>query len=409
MSNDEKYVKHFLMNKEAVKEYCVEYLHYFDNEDELEAQEIGDGNINYVFKVIGKKSGKSIVIKQADKFLRSSGRPLDLYRNKIEAEILEIEGNLAPNYVPKIYNYNEEMFALAMEDISEYKNLRKELMRGKTYDHFASNISTFLAKTLLPTTDLVMDRHEKKEKVKLFTNIELCDISEDLVFTEPYYNYKERNIITKGNEEFVKKYLYDDEVLKAEVGLLRNNFMNNAQALIHGDLHSGSIFINEKGLKVIDPEFAFYGPMGYDIGNVIGNLFFSLVNKHCIEPSNEKFIEWIEQAIIDTFDLTFEKILKEYDQVVKFPLYNKLFKKEYVDSIMADSIGLAGTEIVRRTVGDSKVAEVSLVEDNDSRIKLDRILIATGISFIKKRKTIKCGEELMKVFKEVINNYGNEG
>lgn len=49
--------------------------------------------------------------------------------------------------------------------------------------------------------------------------------------------------------------------------------MNNAQALIHGDLHSGSIFINEKGIKVIDPEFAFYGPMGYDIGNVIGNLF----------------------------------------------------------------------------------------------------------------------------------------
>ncbi len=27
-------------------------------------------------------------------------------------------------------------------------------------------------------------------------------------------------------------------------------------------------------MKVIDPEFSFYGPMGYDIGNVIGNLFF---------------------------------------------------------------------------------------------------------------------------------------
>ena len=136
-----------------------------------------------------------------------------------------------------------------MEDISEYKNLRKELLNGNTYDHFAENISTFLAKTLLPTTDLVMDRHEKKKKVNLFTNVELCDISEDLVFTEPYYNYKNRNIITKGNEEFVEKYLYHDEPLKAEVASLRNQFMNNAQALIHGDLHSGSIFINEKGLK----------------------------------------------------------------------------------------------------------------------------------------------------------------
>ena len=74
-------------------------------------------------------------------------------------------------------------------------------------------------------------------------------------------------------------YTHLDEALHAEVAALRNGFMNNAQALIHGDLHSGSIFANEQGIKVIDPEFAFYGPMGYDIGNVIGNLFFAWANK----------------------------------------------------------------------------------------------------------------------------------
>ncbi|MEG0365653.1 MAG: S-methyl-5-thioribose kinase [Coprobacillus sp.] len=407
MKNTDKYSEHFLMNKETVKEYCKEYLDFFDDE-ELDAQEIGDGNINYVFKVTGKKTGKSIVIKQADKFLRSSGRALDLYRNKIEAEILGIEGQLAPNYVPEIYNYNEEMFALSMEDISSFKNLRKELMSGMKFDHLSEDISTFLAKTLLPTTDLVLDRHEKKEKVRLFTNIELCDISEDLVFTEPYYNYKDRNIITKGNEEFVKKYLYNDEELKAEVGYLRNNFMNNTQALVHGDLHSGSIFINEKGLKVIDPEFAFYGPMGYDIGNVIGNLFFSLVNRKCVGPENKDFINWIEKTIIDIFDKTMQKLSEEYDELVKFPLYNHIFKKEYLKSIMSDSIGYAGTEIVRRTVGDSKVAEVSSVENSDIRIKLDRILVLTGINLIKKRALVNNGEELMKVFEEAIEQYGNE-
>ena len=77
----------------------------------------------------------------------------------------------------------------------------------------------------------------------------------------------------------MREHLYEDEALHAEVAALRNGFMNNAQALIHGDLHSGSIFANEQGIKVIDPEFAFYGPMGYDIGNVIGNLFFAWANK----------------------------------------------------------------------------------------------------------------------------------
>lgn len=56
--------------------------------------------------------------------------------------------------------------------------------------------------------------------------------------------------------------------------------MNHAQALVHGDLHSGSIFVNEEGLKVIDPEFAYYGPIGYDIGNVIGNMFLLGHIKH---------------------------------------------------------------------------------------------------------------------------------
>ena len=68
---------------------------------------------------------------------------------------------------------------------------------------------------------------------------------------------------------------------------LKNNFMNNAQALIHGDLHSGSIFINERGMKVIDPEFLSMA-MGYDIGNVIGNLFFSLVNRKYLMEDGEK-------------------------------------------------------------------------------------------------------------------------
>ena len=68
-----------------------------------------------------------------------------------------------------------------MEDISEYKNLRKELMDGKIFKNFADEISSFLADTLLPTTDLVLDRGEKKDRVKTFINKELCDISECLM------------------------------------------------------------------------------------------------------------------------------------------------------------------------------------------------------------------------------------
>jgi 5-methylthioribose kinase len=41
--------------------------------------------------------------------------------------------------------------------------------------------------------------------------------------------------------------------------------------MCHGDLHAGSIMVTDTETRVIDPEFAFYGPMGFDIGMLIGN------------------------------------------------------------------------------------------------------------------------------------------
>lgn len=396
------YSEHFLMSLDDVIEYVKNETDYFSAEAQLSAMELSDGNINYVYRVYDVNNGKSLVVKQADKFLRSSGRPLDTHRNKIEMEILKIEGELCSRLVPEIIHYDETMCALVMEDIGEYENLRYGMLNEEIYPTFAEDISEFMAKTLVPTTDLVVNRAEKKKRVQMFTNIELCDISEDLVFTEPYYDYKGRNIITEGQEEYVKETLYSNEELKAEVGILRNNFMNNAQSLIHGDLHSGSIFANKNGIKVIDPEFAFYGPIGYDIGNVIGNMFFAWANKHYMGSKNKNFIPWVEKTIEEIYDLTKIKMLRVYDETVDFPIYNEAFKKKYFVEVMADALGYAGTEIIRRTVGDSKVKELNDVKDLSVKIPMERSLIELGIKLIKNRYSITNGKEITEVYKNLL-------
>ena len=382
-----KYQEHFLLDCDEVISYVKEKNLFSENAD-LTVKEIGDGNINYIFKVENKIDGKSIVLKQADKLLRSSGRPLDLTRSKIEANILRIENDLAPHFVPEIYFYDEIMCVLAMEDISEYKNLRTELIAGKIFPNFADNISEFLSRTLLLTTDLFMNKFEKKKNVKEFINPELCDISECLVFTEPYDNNKNRNIITTGNEEFVENMLYKNEDLHFAILKLREKFMNYSQSLIHGDLHSGSIFINEKGIKIIDPEFSFYGPMAYDIGNVIGNLYFPLYRaKFFMEDSKKKeeFINWLEKCILDIPILFSEKcklLWEKYsnDKLLK----NNKFRDYYIENIVKDSLAYAGTEIIRRTVGDAKVLELTNLETSEKKLELEKELISKAISMIMK-------------------------
>ena len=382
-----KYQEHFLLDCDEVISYVKEKNLFSENAD-LTVKEIGDGNINYIFKVENKIDGKSIVLKQADKLLRSSGRPLDLARSKIEANILRIENNLAPHFVPEIYFYDEIMCVLAMEDISEYKNLRTELIAGKIFLNFADNISEFLSRTLLLTTDLFMNKFEKKKNVKEFINPELCDISECLVFTEPYDNNRNRNIITAGNEEFVENTLYKNEDLHFAILKLREKFMNYSQSLIHGDLHSGSIFINEKGIKIIDPEFSFYGPMAYDIGNVIGNLYFPLYRaKFFMEDSKKKeeFINWLEKCILDIpilFSKKCKLLWEKYsdDKLLK----NRKFRDYYIENIVKDSLAYAGTEIIRRTVGDAKVLELTNLETSEKKLELEKELISKAISMIMK-------------------------
>ena len=154
------YSAFFLMKPEDVKRYAVEVLHFFQPEEETDCVEIGDGNINYVFQVRSRKDGRSVIVKQADKLLRSSGRPLDLYRNKIEAETLMLEARLAPKFIPEVYHYDETMAALSMEDISAYKNLRKELAAGRVYGHLSENLSDFLVEHG-QSTEIIRDTLDK--------------------------------------------------------------------------------------------------------------------------------------------------------------------------------------------------------------------------------------------------------
>jgi len=438
--------EHRLLDTETVKTYLVEQIRLFSSDEPLDAEEIGDGNINYVFRVRSRESGKSIIVKQADRLLRSSGRPLDITRSKREAEALRIYAALTPQFIPRIYAYDDTMSAICMEDISYCGNLRKELMAGRPLPlSFAENVASFLVDAVFSTSDLFLPPEEKKERVKAFINPELCAISETLVFSEPYCNGKKRNRITPGNEDFVQKTLYNDEMLKAEVALLRETFMNKAEALIHGDLHTGSIFIgkvidsneaNEHCMKIIDPEFAFYGPIGYDLGNIIANLYCAWMYaaftggvwcKDKTEVHTEilqadipglqipvaksfvvnGFIERIAVAIETLPQLFTAKALERCKTFpLSDPLYNEQYVRRRVSDILADAYGFAGTEIIRRAVGDTKTAEFDAMGSDARRVTMERIIIKIACMLIKQRRQANSGARTVAYIRSIAETSG---
>lgn len=395
-----RYDSYFLMKEGDVVGYVQhKYPGHFAPGAELTVKEIGDGNLNYVFRVVEPKTGKSIILKQAGEALRISAEmKVSTDRNRIESEILQLEDQYAPGLVPKIYGYDTVMCACAMEDLSDHELMRYALMRHETFPRFADDISTFMVNTLLKTTDVAMEHKAKKDLVKSFINPELCEITEDLVLTEPYNDCNGRNNVFPPIADFVKRELYEDEALKLEVAKLKFDFMNNAQALIHGDLHTGSIFIKQDSTRVFDPEFAFYGPMGYDIGNVVANMIFAWDSGRA--AGAQEFCDWALQAIADTIDLFREKFLKCFDECVT-DLMAKApgFKEWYLDTIIADTAAYAGTELIRRTVGMANVKDVTTIADEAKRAHAERVNILCGKDYIMNRSAYKTGADFIAAVK----------
>ena len=88
--------------------------------------------------------------------------------------------------------------------------------------------------------------------------------------------------------------------LHVAISRLKVKFMASPEALIHGDLHTGSIMVTDSSTMVIDPEFAFYGPMGFDIGAVIANLLMSYLASigHERSPGERRAFEaWVLETV----------------------------------------------------------------------------------------------------------------
>lgn len=376
-----RFSEHFKMNEQDAIDYILEKLpDFFTSQAQLSCKEIGDGNINYLFRIMDVKTGKSIIIKHADTHVRSSGQLLSTDRSRIECDILMLEAKYAPEQVPQVYMYDPVMCCIVMEDLITYRNMRYELIEHKTFPTFAEDISTFMAATTLRTTDNIITPTEKKRLMGLYINPMLCEITERLVYTEPYTNHDGSNDHLSTNMAFYQRELYDDFLLRLEVAKLKDAFKSKAQALIHGDLHTGSIFVKPYSTKVLDPEFAFYGPIGYDVGNVIANLVFAWVNAEVTmdDTSEHKnaFKKWIEDTIESVINLFKEKALsilktETIDPMAKTPG----FAEWYVADILQDTAGVAGLELNRRTIGRAKVRDVAGITNIDQRARAERICI----------------------------------
>jgi len=367
-------------------------------------REVGDGNLNLVFIVEG--SAGSVIVKQALPYVRLVGDswPLPLKRAYFEYNALVRQERVAPGVVPAVRHFDEEQALIVMERLTPHIILRGQTMAGREVARLGEAMGRFCAQTAFRCSDLAMDAGEKKADVALFSgNVELCDITENLVFTDPYFD-AEMNRHTSPHLDGVVDELRADAALKVEAQHLKRAFTARAETLCHGDLHAGSIMVTADDVRIIDPEFAFYGPMGFDIGMLVGNylMAYHAMPAHIADrDACATYQDWLLSVARSTwtsFTDEFRRLWATERTGILYPvtLYedqgqadaSEIARDELLAEIFTDLLGFAGVEMHRRILGLAHVAEFDSIEDPDARAPLEERSLRLGRDLVLGRRTI---------------------
>jgi 5-methylthioribose kinase len=384
---------------------------------EVTAREVGDGNLNTVYIVESvAQPGQGLVIKQALPYLRILGEDWKLTRERIrfETESLRLYNQHAPGLAPTIYDYDDEMSLVAMEYLSSHLIMRKALVARQALPHFADHISTFLANTLFFTSDLYLTGLEKKTLQARFINPHLCKIQEDFVFTNPLMESPENNWNPLVDDEVQR--VRTDGALKIAAAQMKERYMTHGQALIHSDLHTGSIMLNATDTRVIDSEFAFYGPMGFDVGALLENLVLNALS-HYGHTADDAVRAAYQESILAMIAEIWQQFAAKFDalwvannrgELAPDPYWQwdggadafAEFRRQYLLGILRDVAGHGGVKMLRRMMGVVSVWDISSIADPAQRAIAERKAIRIGRRWLLAHDKVTRIDDLLAIVRE---------
>jgi 5-methylthioribose kinase len=361
-------------------------------------REVGDGNLNLVFLVDGPVG--TVCVKQALPYVRAAGPswPMSLDRAFYENAYYRAVAPHVGRRVPEIYHYDPSMFCTVMERLSPHIILRQGLIAGERYPTLAEDMGDYVARACFFTSDFALPFERKMDALKLFAgNQALMRISVDLIFADPYHA-SERNRHTSPQLDEVVSELRRDGRLKSAVARFGQKFLTQTEALLHGDLHSGSVMVAAGDTRVIDPEFALYGPIGFDLGAFFGNL---LLNWYA-QPGHATALDqrraqqdWILQqakSFWETFRARFLSLWSEHARGDAFSAalwsnaedagYAVAAREAYLDGVFADMLGFAACKMIRRILGFAHVIDFDWIEDADRRAACESGALALARSLL---------------------------
>ncbi len=269
-------------------------LGWLESEAPVEIAKAGEGNMNLTLRVTS--GNRSVVLKQSRPWVQKYPQiPAEERRILFERRFYDRAARVpgVREYLPEVLAFDADARLMLLTDLPDAQDMTG-LYGG---DAIARKEVRILATLLRALHDGTED-----EPDPAFANRAMRDLNHEHIFRFPLNpeNGLELERFEPGLTAAAHG-LQSDEGYVAEVEEAGQRYVADGPFLLHGDYYPGSWLRTGVGLRVIDPEFCFYGDRTFDVGVAMAHLVLARDPRSAVEFLNVYGNERLDQEWVARF------------------------------------------------------------------------------------------------------------
>lgn len=294
----------------------------------------GEGNMNYTLRVRtekmdGTRWSRTLIVKQARPYVEkypSIAAPTE--RAVMEGQFYRKTQQVPTLHArqPELLDLDGDNFILVMEDLGAASDFTNLYQPGVT-------LTPDELSALVDYAETLHNQFRQATSDPAFANQAMRTLNHEHLFRYPFMpdNGFDLDTIQPGLQAAAIPYK-QNETLKQTIAQLGTIYLGETHrgadpTLLHGDYYPGSWLRTRSGVRIIDPEFCFYGPAEFDLGVMLAHLYLSEQPESLIQSvlTNYARPAGFEESLMQQFAGV--EILRRLIGLAQLPLSLSLEKK----------------------------------------------------------------------------------
>ncbi len=319
--NDIPGLERYLKEKEVIK----------PNQKITHLVKAGEGNMNLTLRA--ELDERSLIVKQANPFVQkypSIAAPVE--RAEMEYAFFKRAKTIKKiaHYLPLAIFHDAENHIQVLEDLG----------RQGDYSKYYSPDLKLPPRLTHHLIEFLKMLHSSTQKSEPISNLKMRELNHEHIYEIPFNPESGLNLdeIQEGLQALAEKYVLTNPELRKLAAELGEVYLSaNGPALLHGDFFPGSWLDTEKGVKIIDPEFCFSGPVEFELGVLKAHLIFCGMSNRGINTILRRYGDY-GKPLVDQFAGI--EILRRLFGVAQLPLSRTISEKEELTQLALNLLNL---------------------------------------------------------------------